>query len=88
MLHRLLEFESVFAKYIEVDEATFINSGSSANLLMATTNLFFKDLRNKKVGIPALSWATTVSPFIQLGYEPHLLDTDPINLGINIDNLY
>tara|TARA_B100001250_G_scaffold280557_1_gene242889 strand:+ start:121 stop:1293 length:1173 start_codon:yes stop_codon:yes gene_type:complete len=85
---KVIEFESVFAKYLEVNDATFINSGSSANLLMATTNLFFKDLRNKKVGIPALSWATTVSPFIQLGYQPYLLDADPVNLGINIDNLY
>ncbi len=85
---KVVEFESLFAKYIEVNDSTFINSGSSANLLMATTNLFFKELRNKKVGIPALSWSTTVSPFIQLGYQPYLLDADPINLGINIDDLY
>tara|TARA_Y100001968_G_scaffold193652_1_gene177606 strand:+ start:568 stop:1740 length:1173 start_codon:yes stop_codon:yes gene_type:complete len=85
---KVVEFESLFAKYIEVNDSTFVNSGSSANLLMASTNLFYKDLRNKKVGIPALSWATTVSPFIQLGYQPYLLDVDPTNLGINVDDLY
>ena len=38
---KVVEFESLFAKYIEVNDSTFINSGSSANLLMATTNLYF-----------------------------------------------
>ncbi len=85
---KIKEFEDVLAQYINSNDSTFLNSGSSANLIMATTNLFFQDLRNKKVAIPALSWATTVSPFIQLGYEAHLLDADPFNLGINIDNLY
>ena len=85
---RTREFESIFSDYLNIKETTFVNSGSSANLLMATTNLYFKDLRNKKVAIPALSWATTVSPFIQLGYEPFLIDADPSNLGLNIDDLY
>ncbi len=85
---KIKEFEKVFSQYLNIKDTTFLNSGSSANLIMASTNLYFKELRNKKVGLPALSWATTVSPFIQLGYEVHLLDSDPINLGINIDNLY
>jgi len=85
---KIKEFEHIFSNYINTKDATFLNSGSSANLIMASTNLFFKNLRNKKIGIPALSWATTVSPFIQLGYQAHLLDADPINLGINIDSLY
>ncbi len=82
------EFESVFSKYIQVEDSTFLNSGSSANLLMATTNLLYRNLRNKKVAIPSLSWSTTVSPFINLGYEPHLIDANPVDLGINIDHLY
>ena len=85
---KIKEFEEVFSRYINTKETTFLNSGSSANLIMANANLFFKEIRNKKVGVPALSWATTVSPFIQLGYEPYLLDNDPSNLGINIDHLY
>jgi len=82
------EFENVFSKFINTKDSTFVNSGSSANLLMATTNLFIPNLKNKKVAISSLSWATTVSPFIQLGYQPTLIDTDPKNLGINVDHLY
>ena len=83
-----IKFENEFAKYINTKSAIFVNSGSSANLLLAAANLHFKDLRNKKVGIPAVSWSTTLSPFLQLGYEPFLLDCDNKNLGIDVDDLY
>ena len=83
-----IKFEQQFANYLGTEQTTFVNSGSSANLLMAAANLHFGNLRNKKVAIPSVSWVTTVSPFIQLGYEPFLLDCDPNNLGINIDHLY
>ncbi len=83
-----LKFEREFANFINTSNAIFVNSGSSANLLLAAANLHFKNLRNKKVGIPAVSWSTTLSPFIQLGYEPFLLDCDKNNLGIDVDSLY
>ena len=83
-----VQFEEKFANYINVQNSIFVNSGSSANLLLAEANLHYNDLRNKKVGIPAVSWSTTLSPFIQLGYEPFLLDCDRNNLGIDIDSLY
>ena len=83
-----VKFEREFANFINTSNAIFVNSGSSANLLLAAANLHFKNLRNKKVGIPAVSWSTTLSPFLQLGYDPFLLDCDENNLGIDIDSLY
>ena len=83
-----IQFENEFAKYINTKSAIFVNSGSSANLLLAAANLHFKKLRNKKVVIPAVSWSTTLSPFLQLGYEPFLIDCDKKNLGIDVDALY
>ncbi len=82
------KFENEFANYQKIEFSRFVNSGSSANLLMASANLHYKKLKNKKVAIPAVSWSTTLSPFIQLGYEPFLIDCDPYNLGINIDHLW
>ena len=82
------KFEKEFSRYLAVNHARLVNSGSSANLLMAAANLFYKDLRNKKVAVPAVSWSTTLSPFVQLGYNPYLIDCDPKNLGVNIDHLY
>ncbi len=83
-----LKFEKAFSNYIDVNYTRFVNSGSSANLLLAAANLFYRDLPNKNIAVPAISWSTTLSPFIQLGYNPYLVDCDPINLGVNIDHLY
>ncbi len=82
-----IEFEKAFSKFLGCSQSRFVNSGSSANLLVAAANLFYKDLQSTKIGVPAVSWSTTLAPFIQLGYDPFLIDCDPINLGINIDHL-
>ena len=81
------DFQGKFSSYINSSFSCFVNSGSSANLLIAAANLYFGNLRNKKILVPAVSWSTTLAPFIQLGYEPILVDCDPTNLGINIDDL-
>tara|TARA_B100000212_G_scaffold333590_1_gene303216 strand:- start:345 stop:1520 length:1176 start_codon:yes stop_codon:yes gene_type:complete len=82
------DFERKLSNYIGCKFSRFVNSGSSANLLIAAANLYYKSLNNKKIAIPAVSWSTTLSPFIQLGYEPFLIDCDKENLGINIDHFY
>lgn len=82
------DFEKKFSNYIGCKFSRFINSGSSANLLLAAANLYYHSLKNKKIAIPAVSWSTTLSPFIQLGYDPYLIDCDKDNLGINIDHFY
>ena len=82
-----IEFEDQFSKFLGCSNSRLVNSGSSANLLIAAANLHFEELRTLKIGIPAVSWSTTLSPFMQLGYEPILIDCDPANLGINVDHL-
>ena len=82
-----IDFEKKFSDFLGCSQSRLVNSGSSANLLIAAANLYYKNLKSLKIGIPAVSWSTTLAPFIQLGYEPILIDCDPINLGINIDHL-
>jgi len=43
-------------------------------------------LRNKKVVVPSISWVTTVSPAILLGYDPIICDCDEIDLGLSLDD--
>ncbi len=83
----VLEFESQFAQYIGTKHCVMVNSGSSANLLMAYALLEGGYLKNKKVVVPAISWITTLSPFIQFGFETLLCDCDSQNLGINTQML-
>lgn len=83
----VLEFEKKFAEYIGTEYCVMVNSGSSANLLMAYALLEGGYLRNKKVVVPSISWITTLSPFIQFGFEPFLCDSDRNNLGIDVQKL-
>ena len=81
------KFEKKFSNYLGRKYSIFVNSGSSANLLIAQTLLEGSFLKNKVVVLPAVSWSTTVSPFLQLGYEVILCDCDPLNLGLDTKQL-
>jgi CDP-4-dehydro-6-deoxyglucose reductase, E1 len=81
-----LEFEEKWAQYIGTRYAVFCNSGSSANLL-AFYAMTLMGLKNKKVVVPSVGWVTTISPVIQLGYEPIMIDADPDTFGIDLDQL-
>ena len=78
------QFESEFAQYIGSKYAVFVNSGSSANLLMYYACLEQGNLKNTKVIVPAISWITTLSPAIQLGFTPLLCDADKDDLGLDL----
>lgn len=80
-------FEQEFADRIGSRHAVFVNSGSSANLLMVSALKESGRLRNLTAIVPAISWATTVSPFLQLGYETILCDADPETLGVDVEHL-
>jgi CDP-4-dehydro-6-deoxyglucose reductase, E1 len=68
------EFERQFAAYIGTNYAVMVNSGSSANLLMVAAYT----LRYGKgtVIVPAVSWATSYSPFQQYGWHLVFVDVD------------
>lgn len=82
-----VKFEEEFAKTLGVEHAIYVNSGSSANLLVAATLLQQGRLKNRKVICPAVSWVTTVTPFTQIGYEVLLCDADSESLGLDINHL-
>lgn len=80
-------FEEEFAAWMGSKHAVFVNSGSSANLLMIYAAREAGRLRNNKVIAPAVSWVTTVSPLIQFGFDVRLCDCDPMNLGLDLEHL-
>ena len=81
------KFEKNFSNFLKLKYSTFVNSGSSANLLIAQTLLEGNFLKNKIVVLPAVSWSTTVSPYLQLGFKVILCDCDQKNLGLSIWHL-
>jgi len=80
-------FEEEFREWMGSRHAIFTNSGSSSNLLMIYALKEAGALRNLKVIAPAVSWVTTVSPLMQFGFDISLCDSDPVNLGLDLNHL-
>jgi CDP-4-dehydro-6-deoxyglucose reductase, E1 len=83
----VFEFERQWAKWLGVTHATYVNSGSSANLLMYYALQLSGRLRNNRVIVPAVSWATTVAPVVQLGFAPFLCEADRKDFGLDLNVL-
>jgi CDP-6-deoxy-D-xylo-4-hexulose-3-dehydrase len=81
------ELERRWADWLGQRHAVFVNSGSSANLLMYSALQLSGRLRNQRVVVPAIAWATTVAPAIQLGFEPLMCDADPATFGLDLGHL-
>lgn len=81
------EFEQKFSEWIGCKYSVFVNSGSSANLLMLYALKVMGNLRNDKVVVPALAWATDMAPVIQLGFEPLIVDCNMQNLAVDVGQL-
>lgn len=81
-------FEERWAAWVGVRRAVYVNSGSSANLLMYAALDARGRLPNRKVIVPAVSWATTVAPAIQLGFTPIMCDAEPDTFGLDMAMLH
>lgn len=82
------KFEEVFARKQNRRYAVFINSGSSANLLLVQAFLNSGQLkRGDIVGVSALTWATNIMPLIQLGMQPFLVDCEIDSLNVSSKTL-
>mgnify|MGYP001252671345 FL=1 len=78
------EFEQKWAKYIGTKYSVFVNSGSSANLLMVCALKEMGKLKGKII-VPSVGWITTISPIIQFGLEPVMVDADEKTFGIDLE---
>jgi len=81
------QFEQNWSDWLGVKYSVFVNSGSSANLAMFYSLKLSNRLKNNKIIAPCVSWVTTVSPIIQLGFDLILCDTDKDSLGLDIVEL-
>lgn len=81
------EFERRWAQWLGRQHTLFVNSGSSANLLMYYAALLSGRLQNRKIVVPAVSWATTVAPAVQFGLEPIMCEADWNTFGLDANHL-
>ncbi|HXJ18092.1 MAG TPA: DegT/DnrJ/EryC1/StrS family aminotransferase, partial [Candidatus Polarisedimenticolia bacterium] len=90
MGERVAEFEADFARYVGSRYCVMVNSGSSANLLMAAALSYQEGSRVKRgdeVIVPAVSWSTTYFPFHQYGLKLKIVDVDSETLNYDLDAL-
>ncbi len=77
-------FEKAFAEKQGRKFAVFVNSGSSANLVLIQSLLNLEVLKKGDVvGVSALTWATNVMPVLQLGLKPYVLDCNLSTLNLS-----
>ncbi len=82
------KFERNFSKWNKSKYSIFVNSGSSANLLIIfAAKEFYKWKHTDEIIVPSLTWPTTVNPVIQAGLKPIFVDTNFNDLSINYEDL-
>ena len=80
------QFEKNFSKKVGTKYSTFVNSGSSANLLMIAAQMYVSKNKLKpgdEIIVPAVSWSTTYFPLQQYGLK--LVFVDVSKDSFNID---
>ena len=75
---KVSKFEKKFSKYVGTKHGIMVNSGSSANLL-ALSILSHPSLKNRimpgdEIITPAVTWATTVYPILNINAIPKFVD--------------
>tara|TARA_R110002020_G_scaffold238255_4_gene450722 strand:+ start:695 stop:1849 length:1155 start_codon:yes stop_codon:yes gene_type:complete len=82
------QYEKLWSDKLGCKHSVFVNSGSSA-LLLSIYSLLERGLleRGDDVVVPALSWATDLSPVVQLGLNPILCDCNLTDLSVDLEHL-
>ncbi len=85
---KVAEFENVFAKWQGCRHCVFVNSGSSANLLLINSaKEHFGWENGDEVIVPAVTWPTTVTPVLQCGLSPVFVDANLSDLSLDYDKV-
>ncbi len=81
------QLEEAWAKKIGTKYSVFVNSGSSAILLALAALKESEQLKNNKIVVPALSWATDVSSPMLLGMDTIMCDCNLKDLSCDLIKL-
>lgn len=90
MWTKAAEFERQFAQMQGIQEAIMVNSGSSADLLIAFALLSPGRpmlSRGDEVLVPSVTWPTQIWALMMAGFKVKFVDTNPRTLNMDIDDL-
>lgn len=85
---KVKEFEKEWSKWQGCKYSVFVNSGSSANLVLLD---ILREIRHWKAGdeiiVPAVTWITDISSVIQLGLKPVFVDVNLEDFSFDYEHL-
>ena len=81
------QLEEKWAKKVGTKYSVFVNSGSSSILLTLAALKESGKLKNNRIIVPALSWATDVSSPMLLGYDVSMCDCNLQDLSCDLKSL-
>ncbi len=85
---KVREFESAYAAWQGCRHCVYVNSGSSANLLLL---MAVRELEqwpaDAEVIVPAVTWPTTVTPVMQTGLKPVFVDANLTDFSFDYGQL-
>lgn len=85
---KVLEFEKKFSLWNGSKYSIYVNSGSSANLLIINSaKELFKWKDDDEIIVPAVTWPTTVTPVIQFNLKPIFVDVNTHDFSFNYEDL-
>lgn len=79
------EFEREWSKWLGVKHTVFVNSGASANYIMAAISRDVKGVG--EVIVPPLGWVSDIASVVNLGMKPVFVDISLNNLAISAENI-
>jgi CDP-6-deoxy-D-xylo-4-hexulose-3-dehydrase len=82
------KFEDNYSKWQGCKYSVFVNSGSSANLLIIqAAKEIYNWKNNDEVIVPAVTWPTTITPVIQSNLKPVFVDCNLVDFSFDYDDL-
>ena len=82
---KVKEFEKAWSDWLGIKHTVFVNSGASANYIMASVLKEQKGLG--EVIVPPIGWVSDIAPLVNLGFTPVFVDVDLKNMAISADNI-
>lgn len=85
---KVKEFEHAWSEWQGVDFSTYVNSGSSADLIMldAVKELYYIS-DDAEVLVPAVTWTTNITSVIQARLKPVFVDINLADLSFDYEQL-
>ena len=85
---KVRKFEKDFSKWNGSKFSIFVNSGSSANLIMVQScKEIYNWKNNDEIIVPSVTWPTTVTPVTQSGLKPIFVDVNLEDFSFDYNDL-